>query len=207
MLWNDHSKLKDKHSLLSPSQSSWLNYDEEKMINRYVSSFSQTIGTVIHGFAEDHIRYSIKLTKNKKDEALLSVLKKGVPIDCVDMDYIYPNLQSYVNDAIKFKMSPEVALYYSEFCFGHADAISFENSFLRIHDLKTGKSPVHMEQLIIYAALFCLEYGIRPESIDYELRIYQGNEIIGFNPSSEEIETVINKIVSFDTLIRNLRGA
>lgn len=37
---------------------------------------------------------------------------------------------------------------------------------LRIHDLKTGISPVHMDQLLIYAALFCLEYKIKPGSID-----------------------------------------
>ena len=58
-------------------------------------------------------------------------------------------VQAYVNDAIKYDMTPEVPLYFSEFCFGTADAISFKDSLLRIHDLKTGKSQPHMEQLLI----------------------------------------------------------
>lgn len=60
----------------------------------------------------------------------------------------------YVNDAIGFKMTPEQPLFYSENCFGTADAISYRNKLLRIHDLKTGLIPAHMEQLMIYAALF-----------------------------------------------------
>ena len=50
------------------------------------------------------------------------------------------------------KMTPEQILYYSDNCFGTADAILFRNNFLRIHDLKTGKIPAHMEQLEIYAS-------------------------------------------------------
>lgn len=207
MHWNDHSKLKDKHSLLSPSQPSWLNYDSERLANRYYNSFAPSLGTIIHSFAENHIKFGIKLTKGTKSEALLCALSKGIPTESIDIDYIYPNLQAYVNDAIKFKMDPEVTLYYSEYCFGHADAISFDNKLLRIHDLKTGKSPVHMEQLIVYAALFCLEYGIEPNQISYELRIYQNNEIIGFNPTPEDIQEVINKIIFFDNYLNDLKGA
>lgn len=70
-------------------------------------------------------------------------------------------------------MSTEVVLYYSDRFFGTADSISFRNGVLRIHDLKTGKTPVHMDQLMVYAALFCLEYKIKPGDIDFELRIYQ----------------------------------
>ena len=61
----------------------------------------------------------------------------------------------YVNDAIGFKMTPEQILYYSDNCFGTADAILFRNNFLRIHDLKTGKiSGTHGAAFEIYAALF-----------------------------------------------------
>lgn len=205
MIWNEHSKLAGKHSLLSPSQCSWLNYDDDKIINRYYNSFAQSLGTIMHSFAEDHIRYEIKLTKYKKDEALLHALSHGIPSESIDIDYIYPTLQLYVNDGIKYGMTPEVALYYSEFCFGHADAISFDGKLLRIHDLKTGKSPTHMEQLIIYAALFCLEYGFDPEQLDFELRIYQGNDITGFNADANDINPVINKIIYFDSLLRKSR--
>lgn len=206
MIWNEHSKLKGRHSILSPSQCTWLNYDDEKMTNRYLNSYAQTIGTLTHSFAEEHIRYKIKLTKYKKDEALLNLLRNGIPRESIDIDYIYPNLQAYVNDAIKFDMTPEIPLYFSEFCFGTADAISFKDSLLRIHDLKTGKSQPHMEQLLIYAALFCLEYGFDPNDISVELRIYQNNEVTGFNPTAEDINPIISKVIYFNNLLTQVKG-
>ena len=60
-------------------------------------------------------------------------------------------LNMHVNDAIGFKMDPEVVLYYSENCFGTADAISFKDNLLRIHDLKTGFSETNILQLKIYS--------------------------------------------------------
>ena len=107
----------------------------------------------------------------------------------------------YINDAIGFKMDTEVVLFYSENFFGTADAICFKDNFLRIHDLKTGKTPVHMEQLMTYAALFCLEYKVKPAEIEMELRIYQNDEVIFHNPEPEEINDIIDKIVHLDNLI------
>jgi hypothetical protein len=112
----------------------------------------------------------------------------------------------YVNDAIGFKMKPEQVLYYSENCFGTADAIIFRNNLLRIHDLKTGVTKAHMEQLEIYAALFCLEYKKRPSDIDMELRIYQNNEIVIFNPTAEDIVPIMDKIITFDKIINKLKS-
>ena len=109
-----------------------------------------------------------------------------------------------MNDAIGFKMDTEVVLYYSDNFFGTADSISFRDNFLRIHDLKTGKTPVHMEQLEIYAALFCLEYKVRPGDIDMELRIYQNDEVIVFNPTAEDILPIMDKIVHLDKLLKSL---
>ena len=111
----------------------------------------------------------------------------------------------YVNDAIGYLMTPEQVLYYSENCFGTADAICFRNNLLRIHDLKTGVTPTHMEQLIIYAALFCLEYKIKPVDINFELRIYQNDEKIIFNPTVEDILPIMDKIVTADKIIRQLK--
>ena len=62
----------------------------------------------------------------------------------------------------------EQALYYSDNCFGTADAISFKKNFLRIHDLKTGVTPGSMKQLLIYASMFCLEYNFLPIQIFYD---------------------------------------
>ena len=111
----------------------------------------------------------------------------------------------YVNDAIGFKMKPEQVLYYSDNCFGTADAIMFRNNLLRIHDLKTGVTRAHMEQLEIYAALFCLEYNKKPSDIDMELRIYQNNEIIVHNPTVEDILPIMDKIITFDKLIDRMK--
>ena len=112
----------------------------------------------------------------------------------------------YVNDAIGYKMTPEQPLYYSENCFGTADAICFRNDLLRIHDLKTGVTPAHIEQLRIYAALFCLEYKIKPGNIDIELRLYQSDDIITENPTAEIILPIMDKIISFDKVINKIRA-
>ena len=112
----------------------------------------------------------------------------------------------YVNDAIGFKMRPEQILYYSDNCFGTADAIAFNNKMLRIHDLKTGTIPAHMEQLFVYAALFCLEYRVKPSTIDMELRIYQSDDILIHSPCADEIEPIMDKIVAFDKVISKIRS-
>ena len=93
----------------------------------------------------------------------------------------------------------------SDNCFGTADAILFRNNFLRIHDLKTGKIPAHMEQLEIYAALFCLEYKVKPGDIEMELRIYQNNEILYHNPTAEDIVPIMDRIITFDKVIKKIR--
>ena len=111
-------------------------------------------------------------------------------------------LYAYVNDAIGFKMSTEVVLYYSPYFFGTADAISFRNNKLRIHDLKTGKSG-HMEQLEVYAALFCLEYKIKPGDIQMELRLYKDNEVIVHEPTAEDILPIMDKIMSLNKALEN----
>ena len=89
---------------------------------------------------------------------------------------------------------------------GTADAISFRNNFLRIHDLKTGTRPVHIEQLEIYAALFCLEYKVKPADIKIELRIYQNDEILVHEPEAEEIIVIMNKIIHLNKILEDVVG-
>ena len=113
-------------------------------------------------------------------------------------------INAYINDGIGYKMSTEVVLYYSDRFFGTADTIAFRNNFLRIHDLKTGVTPVKMEQLEVYAALFCLEYRIKPGEINMELRIYQNDDVIVHNPTAEDILPVMDKIVHLDKVLMNL---
>lgn len=181
MNFNCHSELEGKHAFLSASKFHWLRYDQNHLVEMYNRHFAQEIGTRLHSFAAECINLHQRLPANKV------------------------TLNSYVNDAIKYRMTPEQILYYSPNCFGTADAISFRRNKLRIHDLKTGVTKTHMEQLMIYAALFCLEYKIKPTMIDIELRIYQNDDIVTYIPSPEEIEDIMNKIVEFDKILNHIK--
>lgn len=182
MQWNTHFRLNGQHAYLSASKWHWINYDEAKLAVAYERNLAAQRGTELHEFAASAIRLGQKLKGSKQ------------------------TLSMYVNDAIGYRMTPEQVLYYSDNCFGTADAISFRNGLLRIHDLKTGTTPAHIEQLLIYAALFCLEYKYKPSSIDMELRIYQNDEVLCHCPSAEEIDPIIDKIVTFDKLIETIKS-
>ena len=62
-----------------------------------------------------------------------------------------------------------------------------------------------MEQLQIYAALFCLEYKVKPVDINIELRLYQNDEIIIDNPDQEIIVPIMDKIITFDKIINRIK--
>ena len=182
MVWNKHSNLIGQHALLSPSKPSWLKYDKARLIEYEESMQAIERGTRLHAFAAECIRLGQKLPKSKK------------------------TLNSYVNDAIGFRMDPEVLLYYDDYCYGTADTISFNDNFLRIHDLKTGVSPTHIEQPMIYAALFCLEYAVDPKEIRAELRIYQSDDILAVNPEPEEIRGIMNTIANDVKALRSKKS-
>lgn len=205
MIFNDHSKLEGQHAFLSPSQSAWLRYDDEKLIQKYKSTYAQALGTSLHNLARDLIKNNIKLSKTDKHLVLLHLLKDGIPRSVIDMDYIFYNLMYYVNDAIGFKMVPEQILMYSINCFGTADAITFKNDFLRIHDLKTGVIAASMDQLEVYAALFCLEYNHKPGDIEMELRIYQSEEVKIHKPTAADILPIMDRIVTSDKIITKIK--
>ena len=181
MNFNRHSNLEGQHAFLGASKYHWINYDETKVVELYSKFLATQKGTILHDFAAQCIRLGQKLPRSQK------------------------TLNMYVNDAVGFKMTPEQILYYSENCFGTADAIAFRNGLLRIHDLKTGTIPAHMEQLEIYAALFCLEYKVKPGEIEMELRLYQGNDIIFLQPTAEDIVPIMDKIISFDKIINKIK--
>lgn len=182
MNFANHSDLSGLHAPFSPSQSHWLRYSDDKAMEVYENKKASEMGTILHAWAKDTIDLRIKQPRSSK------------------------TLYAYVNDAIGFKMNTEVVLFYSPRFFGTADAISFRKNFLRIHDLKTGKNPAKMEQLMVYAALFCLEYRIKPGDIEIELRIYQNDEIVIFNPTAEDILPIMDKIVHLDKLLARMDG-
>lgn len=183
MIFNKHLNLECTHAFLGPSRYQWLNYSEQKLIDTFANYKAAQRGTELHEFAAQCIRLGQKLPKSKK------------------------TLNMYVNDAIGFKMTPEQVLFYSNNCYGTADAISYRNNELRIHDYKSGVIPAHIEQPMIYAALFCLEYRTKPKDIFTEVRIYQSDEIAIAQPMSEEIQSIMDKIVAFDKLLNNLKSS
>ena len=212
MIFNKHLELEGRHAILSPSKHYWMNYDDEALIKNYISSFATEIGTLVHEFAADRITYKIPLdgeNEEAKNSLLIFLLKNGIPFRVIDLDRIFYNLVPYVNDAIGYKMESEVRLKYSDLCFGTADAIGVRRNWLRIHDLKTGQTPASMDQLMCYAGLFCLEYkrDYRPQTMKVELRIYQNQEVLITQPSSEEIKAVMDKIIHGDSVLtKNLMG-
>lgn len=211
MIFDKHLELEGRHAFLSPSNNAWTNYDEEKLIQRYLSAKAIERGTKLHQFARD----------------------------CIELERMQPRTKEtlcmYVNDAITFKMTPEQPLIYSYNCFGTADAISYKRNMLRIHDLKTGEIEAHMKQLYIYAALFCLNYqdrvrelrkkglsdidiadklGVKTNELHFEpeqmsdivLRIYQFNEVKEEHPDPADIRDLMNIIIEHDRVINRLEA-
>lgn len=219
MSWNEHSELRGQHALFSPSQPAWLKYDVDTFKEKLANKYKASIGTEIHAWAAIQIELGNKVTSKRElmkslrtyiyskyytdkyglskfGRSLLNHLKQ-VPADTIS---------SYVNDAIGFKMDPETVVYYSENFFGTADATRFSNDSIMIFDLKTGTSPVHIEQLMIYDALHCLEHGINPMKVSHELRIYQGNDILLATPVGEDIKPIMDTIEYFDKIMTKFEG-
>lgn len=181
MNFKEHSDLVGKHAFLSPSSYHWINYDDEKLSLRFTSAMMAKRGTDLHEFAHQAIKLGIKMPTSRK------------------------TLHLYVNDAIKYQMTVEQPLFYSENCFGHADTISFRNKLLRVHDLKTGVRATSEHQLEVYAALFCLEYGFSPFEMDTELRIYQTDEVRVFETEPQVIGGLMETIMNHDRIIEQLK--
>lgn len=182
MNFNDHSKIEGLHAFLSASKYHWINYDEDKLISTFSRFQAAQRGIELHALAQKLIILGVKLPRSSK------------------------TLNMYVNDAIGFKMNTEQILYYSDNCFGTADAISFRHFFLRIHDLKNGQTRASMNQLMVYTAIFCLEYGISPADIEIELRLYQLDNVLVLNPSSDDVFRIMNKIIDFDKRIELIKS-
>lgn len=211
MVFDKHSELEDQHAFLSPSQYHWINYSEEKLAERYLKSLAVERGTRLHAYAHEAIELNRMQPRNH---------------DTVSM---------FVNDAIGYKMQSEQPLIYSWNCFGTADAICYKRNFLRIHDLKTGETEAKFEQLRVYAALFCLNYQSRVRELrrkgesdidiarqfdvslkelhfdpskmnGIELRIYQFGEVRVEEADPQEIQRLMDIIVSFDEVLRKVKA-
>lgn len=188
MKFNAHSELQGTHAFLSASQGSWLNYSDEKLDATFLNRIAAARGTELHEFAANAIRLGIKLQSTGA------------------------TLNKYVNDCIGFGMLAEQVLFYSINSYGTADAIKFtpakkgHRAKLRVFDLKTGVTPASFRQLMIYAAWFCLEYGFKATEIDFELRIYQNDEVLIEEPNVEDILQIMERVVYADRRIEELKA-
>ena len=206
-----YSDLEGQHAFLSPSQPQWLRYSDDKLVERYANAQAVQRGTELHQLAHDLIRLNVMLPRTKT------------------------SLNMFVNDAIGFKMSSEQPVYFHRFCYGTADAIEYKRNYLRIHDLKTGETEGKMDQLKIYAALFCLNYqdyvrqarkdgrsdidiardlDLKVNELHFdpkqmsgiELRIYQYGEIRAEEQDPEEIQAIMDIIVHDVEVLKNVKA-
>lgn len=179
MRFNKHSNFEGAHAFLSPSSWHWVNYDDERLIGAVHSYMAARRGTQLHELAKSLIDLAVKLPDTEQ------------------------TLNKYVNDCIGFRMTTEQTLWYSPIVFGTADAVSFSQrtNLLRVFDLKTGLTEAKFMQLLIYAALFCLEYDKNPVEIEIELRIYQNDEVELLVPDAHDIIEIMDKTRRFDNLI------
>lgn len=197
MQWNDHWRLDGRHARLSPSKYHWIRYDRAKLEKKFDNDLKAQQGSELHELAKVLIQKRIRLPRNNK------------------------TLNAYVNDAIGFHMHPEVMLVYNptndpdpDF-FGTADAIRFEvteeGPILRIHDLKTGVHPGHMDQLKLYAVLFFLEYGklyrVKPHDTTISLRLYQNDTVIQLIADPDEIVAIMEWAKEADKIIKERKEA
>ena len=179
MDFNMHFDLEGRHAFLSPSKHSWVNYSDDKLVQSYRNHLAVKRGTELHDLASRLIKLQVTLADNNK------------------------TLNRFVNDAIYYGMESEQVLRASDYCFGTADAISCDGRILRIHDLKTGVTKASMAQLMVYAAIFFIEYQFDydPRTLPVELRIYQNDEITVYVPEPHELIAIMDKILYFSIVL------
>jgi hypothetical protein len=181
--FNKHSGLEGAHATLSPSTYHWIRYDDDALLEKVRKLGAARRGSQFHELANHLIRMKTRLPATKK------------------------TLNLFVNDVLGFRMNSEQLLFYSGNCFGTADAIGFkkfpkDDMFtLQVFDLKMGENPAKVDQLLVYAALFCLEYGFKAFEIKYDLRIYQNDEIALYEVDPVDVANIMAKIIHFDTMI------
>lgn len=181
-----HPDLEGRHAFLSASKYAWLRYDDDKLRETYNKAMNAQLGTQLHDYAHMAIKLGRKQPNNGE------------------------TLNMYINDCIGWRMRSEVVLAYSEHIFGTVDAIRFDTipklpdyvewidlgfkNLLRISDLKNGISPTKMDQLLIYACIFFLEYGVDPATTLVELRIYQNDDVELLVPSTVDLLEIMDHI-------------
>lgn len=217
MNFNKHLELRGQHALFSPSQSSWLRYDNDKIRDRIKNQYRTALGTELHEYVAQQIVLNHKITNLRSvvsgienyiytkyrivDESKTSSFGLTLLNHVGNLPKeVFETARMYINDGIAYRMTVEQPLAYSDFIFGTADTIAYRDNVLRISDYKSGDHPATMDQLMTYAALFFLEYVIKPKDVKTELRLYQGAEINFIEPDPEDIHDVMSTIVSVNRI-------
>lgn len=183
MRFNQHSHLAGTHSTLSASNHAWTNYDLDKLEAVYRAKLAAQHGQELHEFAAHCIRLGQRLEDTGQ------------------------TLNTYVNDAIGFRMLPEQVLFYANDAFATVDSITDRDDYLRIHDLKTGLIETSFRQLEVYAAYYCLEFRRNPFDLKgIELRIYQSDDVKMLEGDPHVITQIMETIKLFSEHIAKLRA-
>lgn len=201
------------HAPFSPSQPVWLNYTDEELINSFKNKHRSELGTEIHewssiriklgarvpsaGEALKDLQYHISVKYSRAGD-YKDILLKG--LDYLPQE-VWQTAKLFVNDCIGFRMESEKRVGYSDLFWGTADAIKHSNNSVKVFDLKTGSKPAKPEQLLVYAALYCLMENVNPLKTDFEIRIYQNNDIFIDNPESSVIREIMDIIVKKDKVL------
>lgn len=223
MNFNKHLEINGGHAVFGASQNAWLRYDDDKLVDRVNSLMAKSLGSEIHEFARSQIdmRIRSRSVKGLLDSLMTYIYRKYFDEEKDSLSLygeklltgishmpkqVFGTVQQYINDCVGFCMTPEQKLCHDPvYFFGTADAISFRDDCLRIHDLKTGRIQAHMDQLVVYAAFFCLEYKVDPRKLKLiELRIYQNGEVAVYHPEPEEIMEVMDKAKHTYTMIQTI---
>ena len=207
-----------EHAPFSPSSPSWLNYDDDTLINSYKNKHRSELGTEMHEWASIQIQLGNKVSNARDLSKSLKtyIFKKYEKAEdyrdmlLFNLRYLptetYGTVRTFVNDCIIEHMASEQEVGYSEKFWGTADAIKFEKKLLQVFDLKTGTAPAKPEQLYIYAALYCLQYTINPFEITTEIRIYQNDSIFAERPEPTVIMAIMDKIVHMNKILTRFEG-
>lgn len=184
MRFNKHYAMEGQHAPFGASRYHWVNYDLEKLRVVWSNMDSARLGDRYHAYAAEAIRLRQRQARNKK------------------------TVNAYINDAIGFRMEPEVLLFATPNFFGTADAIQYyeDQQLLRVHDLKTGISPTSFKQLDVYCAFFCIEYKLKPHDLRMIERIYQLDDMFEQEADPDEIQRIIDVIHEFDPIIESMKG-
>lgn len=207
-----------EHAPFSPSSPSWLNYDDEQLINAYKNKHRSEIGTELHEWSSIQIKLGNKVSSVREISRsvrtfIFKKYEKATDYRDVllfNLRYLpvetYGTVKKFVSDCIDDRMVSEQEIGYSDKFWGTTDAIRFNNGVLKVYDLKTGSAPAKFEQVYIYAALYCLQNNIRPFDILTEVRIYQNDEVYIDNADPNMILSIMDNIVHKNKVLTKFEG-